>query len=250
MWTNVVEQQVFFTAENFILHEVTITLWGNEEEMPVYFNSLSNYTTENAGAKSVVTKNSRQWEGVTECNVDRVGRRHTIITIFDNEHRNYVLGQPPMGLPTRKQNKWSDGILVTSCLEQETKSNVENAMNACAECIQMPYNTDCDSCSEYWPSGLPGGMSSHYTLHPLKLGHTPACVKTQCLWHDAKKGAQLKRIRLWKLPHTGLMLTSASCCRHMQQESACSFSVRQDSGISTQRTAPVYVITGWRHVTN
>jgi hypothetical protein len=39
-----------------------------------------------------------------------------------------------------------------------------------------------------------------------------------------------------------MMLTSASCCRHLQQDSACSFSVRQDSDISTQRTAPVYVI--------
>jgi hypothetical protein len=28
----------------------------------------------------------------------------------------------------------------------------------------------------------------------------------------------------------------------MQQDSACSFSVRQDSDISTQATAPVYVI--------
>jgi hypothetical protein len=38
------------------------------------------------------------------------------------------------------------------------------------------------------------------------------------------------------------MLTSASCCRHVQQNSACSFSVRQDSDISTQGTAPVNVI--------
>jgi ribosomal protein L39E len=39
-----------------------------------------------------------------------------------------------------------------------------------------------------------------------------------------------------------MMLTSASCCRHVQQDSACSFSVRQDSDIRTQGTAPVYVI--------
>jgi hypothetical protein len=38
------------------------------------------------------------------------------------------------------------------------------------------------------------------------------------------------------------MLTSASRCRHVQQDSACSFSVRHDSDISTQGTAPVYVI--------
>jgi hypothetical protein len=38
-------------------------------------------------------------------------------------------------------------------------------------------------------------------------------VKTRCLRHDGKKGARLKRMRLWKPPHTGLpwvmMLTSA-----------------------------------------
>jgi hypothetical protein len=38
------------------------------------------------------------------------------------------------------------------------------------------------------------------------------------------------------------MLTIASCCRHVQQDSACSFSVRQDSDISTHGTASVYVI--------
>jgi hypothetical protein len=37
------------------------------------------------------------------------------------------------------------------------------------------------------------------------------------------------------------MLTSSSCCRHVQN-SACSFSLRQDSDITTQGTAPVYVI--------
>jgi hypothetical protein len=37
-----------------------------------------------------------------------------------------------------------------------------------------------------------------------KLGRTPSCVKTRRLRHDAKKGAQLKRMRLWKPPHTGL----------------------------------------------
>jgi hypothetical protein len=39
-----------------------------------------------------------------------------------------------------------------------------------------------------------------------------------------------------------MMLTSASCCRYLQQDPACSFSVRQDSDSSTQGTAPVYVI--------
>jgi hypothetical protein len=45
----------------------------------------------------------------------------------------------------------------------------------------------------------------------------------------------LKRMRLWKPPHTPVWV--------MMLTSACSFSVRQDSDISTQGTAPVYVST-------
>jgi hypothetical protein len=49
-----VEKQVFFTAKNFTLQEVTTTLWGNSDETPVYFNIPSNYTINDEGAKSVV----------------------------------------------------------------------------------------------------------------------------------------------------------------------------------------------------
>jgi hypothetical protein len=38
------------------------------------------------------------------------------------------------------------------------------------------------------------------TRHPSRY----VTVKTRCLRHGAKKGAQLKRMRLWKSPHTGL----------------------------------------------
>jgi hypothetical protein len=48
-------------------------------------------------------------------------------------------------------------------------------------------------------------------------------VKTRCLRHDAKKGAQLKRMELWKPPHTSLSHTLTS-----YQDSACSFSLRHD----------------------
>jgi hypothetical protein len=40
--------------------------------------------------------------------------------------------------------------------------------------------------------------------YTLKVGRTPANVKTRCMQHYAKKGTQLKRKRLWKPPHTGL----------------------------------------------
>jgi hypothetical protein len=42
----------------FKLQEVTITLGGNAEEMPVYFNMPSSYTTDDVGAKSVAIKTS------------------------------------------------------------------------------------------------------------------------------------------------------------------------------------------------
>jgi hypothetical protein len=48
--------------------------------------------------------------------------------------------------------------------------------------------------------------------------------------------------KVGRTPVRVMMLTSASCCRHAQQDSTCSFSVRQDWDISTQGTAPVYVI--------
>jgi hypothetical protein len=38
-----------------------------------------------------------------------------------------------------------------------------------------------------------GSMSS---VNNCKVGRTLACVKMRCLRHDAKKGAQLKRMRL------------------------------------------------------
>jgi hypothetical protein len=51
--TNGIEEQFSFTAYVFTLQEVTITLWGNADEMPLYFNMPSNYTPDD-GAKSDV----------------------------------------------------------------------------------------------------------------------------------------------------------------------------------------------------
>jgi hypothetical protein len=45
-------------------------------------------------------------------------------------------------------------------------------------------------------------ISIRYASHRHASRHVT--VKTQCLRHDAKKEAQLKRMRLWKPPHTGL----------------------------------------------
>jgi hypothetical protein len=51
--------------------------------------------------------------------------------------------------------------------------------------------------------------TSCVTMHESKVVRTPACIKT-CNSQDAmfatwrKKGAQLKRMRLWKPPHAGL----------------------------------------------
>jgi hypothetical protein len=54
--TNNTKNRVLFTAKNFTLQEVTIVLQGNGYEKPEYFDMLSNYTTDNVGAKFVVIK--------------------------------------------------------------------------------------------------------------------------------------------------------------------------------------------------
>jgi hypothetical protein len=54
--TNNVKDRVFFTAKNFTLQEAAIVLGGNADEKPVYFGMLSNYITDNVGAKSVAYK--------------------------------------------------------------------------------------------------------------------------------------------------------------------------------------------------
>jgi hypothetical protein len=73
--TNDVVLQIFFTANNFTLQDVTITLQGNDNEMPVYCNMPSSYTIDDAGVNSVVIKESgieNMWHA------DTLGRQHEI----------------------------------------------------------------------------------------------------------------------------------------------------------------------------
>jgi hypothetical protein len=51
---------------------------------------------------------------------------------------------------------------------------------------------------------FPSLISGMPKMTDYKVGRTPACVKTWCLRHEAKKGAQLKRMGLWRPLHTGL----------------------------------------------
>jgi hypothetical protein len=53
MCRNDVEEQTFFTVKVFTLQEVLNTLWGNVEDTLVYFNMPSNYTINDADAKSI-----------------------------------------------------------------------------------------------------------------------------------------------------------------------------------------------------
>jgi hypothetical protein len=47
--TNYVEGHVFFTTKVFTLNEVTITLEGNVDEMPLYCDTPCNYITNDVG---------------------------------------------------------------------------------------------------------------------------------------------------------------------------------------------------------
>jgi hypothetical protein len=53
---NDAEKQVSFTAKDFTLLKVTITLQGNVDETPVYFNITANYTITDVRTKSAVKK--------------------------------------------------------------------------------------------------------------------------------------------------------------------------------------------------
>jgi hypothetical protein len=55
---NDAERHDFFTEKNFTLQEITIILQVNADEIPVYFNILSNYTIDNVGVQSVIIKTS------------------------------------------------------------------------------------------------------------------------------------------------------------------------------------------------
>jgi hypothetical protein len=78
-----VEEQLFFAAKIFALEEVTITLWGNDCEMPVYFDITSSYTVDDIGVKSVELRHLtvKRCKRLNGCNVDRVGRQHETLTI-------------------------------------------------------------------------------------------------------------------------------------------------------------------------
>jgi hypothetical protein len=56
--TNDAEEQVFFTAKNLTLQDVTITLLGNADEASMYFDVSSNYTIIDVHTDSVIIKTS------------------------------------------------------------------------------------------------------------------------------------------------------------------------------------------------
>jgi hypothetical protein len=91
-----------------------------------------------------------------------------------------------------------------------------------------------------------GEYSAVCWMEKPKLGRTPACVKTcnsqdkmTATWHKERSTVETNEIM-----KTAAHRSESWCWRqfHVQRDSACSFSVRQDSDISTQGTAPVYVI--------
>jgi hypothetical protein len=48
------QKNIFFTVKNFSLQEVTITFWGDNREMPLFFIMSCSYTINDTGAKSVI----------------------------------------------------------------------------------------------------------------------------------------------------------------------------------------------------
>jgi hypothetical protein len=52
------QELVFFRARVFTLQEVTIILQGTADKIPLCFDMLSNYTIDDVGAKSAITRTS------------------------------------------------------------------------------------------------------------------------------------------------------------------------------------------------
>jgi hypothetical protein len=67
----------------FIVKVFTITLWGNTNKMPAYFDMTSNFSISGTDAQFVFIKyqaaKRSKWG-----NTDKVGRQHKTTTICDN----------------------------------------------------------------------------------------------------------------------------------------------------------------------
>lgn len=75
--------------------ELTITLQGSATEMPVYFDTQSNYTIVDVDVKSVILKTSGS-ERICDCNVDRIGRQHNTATVCN--WKTVYNAQVPIGV--------------------------------------------------------------------------------------------------------------------------------------------------------
>jgi hypothetical protein len=62
--------------------ELTITLQGSASEMPVYFDTQSNYIIVGVDVKSITLKTSGS-KKICDCNVDRIGRLHNTATVHN-----------------------------------------------------------------------------------------------------------------------------------------------------------------------
>jgi hypothetical protein len=86
------DQVFFFTVKVFILHKVTITLWWNVDEMPVYFNMPLDYIINDCA--KLVTKSSVNENVNDYCSVCREYET----TACDGDLKNTMFKvQPPTG---------------------------------------------------------------------------------------------------------------------------------------------------------
>jgi hypothetical protein len=126
--------------------------------MTAYFYKPSNYTTDNVGWKSVATKtssNGTMWPTLTKL-ADGTKLSPCMTVCWKNMSK----AQLPMGLIIwNLRNRWlklTDGGLVTSYLEYETKGTIAKTWNACVGCILRSFNSgrhiydSCSECLEGW----------------------------------------------------------------------------------------------------
>jgi hypothetical protein len=76
------------TVKVFTLQELTITLWGNANEMPVYSGIPSNYTTDDICPEICCHESIN--ENVNAVTLTKDGTQHKTTAIRDTELKSYV----------------------------------------------------------------------------------------------------------------------------------------------------------------
>jgi hypothetical protein len=135
-----------------ILQEVSILLWGNEEDIPPYFCFPSNYTINNAGTKSAFIKSTTHWKCVRDIILlKEFADSIQETTMCGRELKNNAYGGDAyrvLILCQIKRTGWIPGYMILELVTKNTWKIMENlSWRSFAATYQNHY-----SGNEHWPS--------------------------------------------------------------------------------------------------